>query len=106
MLGLGSTSAPPMAEIALAGGSRGRCGGLGYRRARDRETGVVGGSRSADRSGRLGLASPVPVDVVKVEIIHMSICGGWEGVVLVQLVLAGQETLEGRHGGGGLLQWG
>ena len=29
------------------------------------------------------------------------VTGGWEGVVLLQLVLAGQNTLESRHGHGG-----
>lgn len=98
MLGPSSTPAPAMGKITLAGGSRGRGGGLCDWRTRDRETGVVGGSRGAYRSGGLGPASLVPVEARKIKIIHASIRAGWEGVVLVQLVLAGQKAFESGHG--------
>ena len=47
------------------------------------------------------MGSLVLVDVLEIEVIHTSHCGGWEGVVLLQLVLAGQNTLESRYGHGG-----
>ena len=101
LLCAGSTPAPTVIYITVTRGDR-RCGGLSCRRSRDREARIVGGSRSADRSSRLGVGSLVlAVDVLEIEIVHTSLCGGWEGVVLLQLVLAGQKTLESGHGYGG-----
>jgi hypothetical protein len=101
VFGVGSTSTPTMTRGGVVGGGNGGgCGGVGerlrYRRARDREAGVVDGSRSANRSGGLGLRSLVYVDALN--IIGL-VCGGREGVALLQLVLAGQKALEGGHGG-------
>lgn len=107
MLGAGSAPAPTVTKVTVAGGRRGGCGGSCYRRARDREAGVVRGSGSAGRGGGLGLASLVFVDTLEIKIIDMTVRAGREGVVLVQLVRVGEEALEGGHGhetrgGGGL----
>lgn len=100
VFGVGSTSTPTLTRGGIVGGGDGGGGGgggerLSYRRARDREAGVVGGSRRANRGGGLGLGSLMYVDAVN--IIGL-VCGGREGVALLQLVLTGQKALEGGHG--------
>jgi len=107
MLDAGSAPAPTVAKVAVAGGRRGGGRGSCYRRTRDREAGIVGGSGNADRRSGLGLASLVLVDTLKIKIIDVTVSAGREGVVLLQLVRTGQEALEGGHGheawgGGGL----
>ena len=107
MLSAGSASAPTVTKVGVAGGRRGGGRGSCYRRTRNGETGIVGGSCNADRGGRLGPASVVFVDTFKIKIIDVTVRGGREGVVLLQLVRSGQEALEGGHGhgarqGGGL----
>ena len=87
-----------MANVGVAGGMSGGGGGSCYRPVS--EAGPVRGSTTANRSGRLRLGSLVPVNALKIKIIGVAVCGGWERVVLLQLVLAGQETLEGGHGHG------
>ena len=42
----------------------------------------------------------VGFNVLKIEIVCVSLCARWKGVVLLQLVLTGQKTLESRHGHG------
>jgi len=98
MLGASPAPAPTVTKIAVAGGRRGGRRRLGYRRARDREASVVGGSGNADRGGGLGLASLVLVDTLEVKVIDVTVRARRERVVLVQLVRVGQEALESRHG--------
>ena len=42
-------------------------------------------------------------DVLEIELVHANLRARWKGVVLLQLVLTGQKTLESRNGHGG---WG
>ena len=57
---------------------------------------------------RVGVEAQIRVagfDVFEIEIVHASLCARWKGVVLLQLVLTGQKTLESRpwRSGGGML---
>ena len=81
-----------MMNIAIAGGNR---GGGGFRCQRCRDGGAC---------VRVGVGALIRVagfDVLEIEILHVSLCARWEGVVLLQLVLTGQKTLESGHGQGG-----
>ena len=42
----------------------------------------------------------VGFNVLEIEIVCVSLCARWKGVVLLQLVLTGQKMLESRHGYG------
>ena len=53
---------------------------------------------------RVGVEALIRVagfDVLEIGIVHASLCASWRGVVVLQLVLTGQKTLESRHGHGG-----
>lgn len=85
-----------MMNIVITGGDRGD-GGLRCQRCRDGEPVL-----------RVGVEAQIRVagfDVFEIEIVHASLCARWKGVVLLQLVLTDQKTLESRpwRSGGGML---
>ena len=53
------------------------------------------------RVGVKALIRVVGFNVLEIEIVCVSLCARWKGVVLLQLALTGQKTLESRHGHGG-----
>ena len=40
----------------------------------------------------------MPVEAFKIQEIDATFWGGWEGIVLLQLVVTGQKAFDGRHG--------
>ena len=76
---------------------------MGDRQARDGGFGVVEGGRRGGGSRRLGFRSFILVHAFEVEIISATVWAGGEGIVSLQLVLAGTEkALQGGHDHGAL----
>ena len=65
---------------------------------------VVSDAEMGEPMLRVGVRALIRVagfDVFEIEIVHASLCTRWKSVVLLQLVLTGQKTLESGHGQGG-----
>ena len=65
---------------------------------------VVSDAEMGEPMLRVGVRALIRVagfDVLEIEKVHASLCARWKSVVLLQLVLTGQKTLESGHGQGG-----